>query len=459
MTGRRFFVSTVKAKSLGFITSWRTTNTSTGSSLSNQIKLPLVNTGSYVFNVDWGDTTTDYITAWNQTEVTHTYGSSGDYIVTITGTCTAWSFNNTGDRLKIMSVVSWGNTGFSNLVNGFYGCANLSSISGNFVYYGTSLSQIFRNCSLTSIPSGLLDNCTAVTSLLFAFDNNSITSIPYGLLDNCTAATNFAQVFRQNPITSIPSGLFDNNTVVTSFAQAFNLCPITSIPTGLFDNCTSVTNFDQTFRQTAITSIPTGLFDNCTSVTNFFATFFQAPITSIPTGLFDNNTSVTSFAQTFHECPITSIPSGLFDNCTAVTNFNGTFRQTAITSIPTGLFDNCTSVTNFFATFQGTPITSIPTDLFDNCPSVISFAQTFSNCVNLPVSVSFLVSGMTMNSCTTTNQMFSGCTSITGNGADLIAKPKAAGYTVGTGALTGSYRTFYLCTSLIDYATIPADYK
>jgi hypothetical protein len=66
---------------------------------------------------------------------------------------------------------------------------------------------------------------------------------------------------------------------------------------------------------------------------------------------------------------------------------------------------------------------------------------------------------MTMTAVTTTNQMFSGCNNLTGNGQDLIDKPKAAGYTVGTGSGTGSYRTFFNCTSLTDFATISANYK
>jgi len=66
---------------------------------------------------------------------------------------------------------------------------------------------------------------------------------------------------------------------------------------------------------------------------------------------------------------------------------------------------------------------------------------------------------MDMSRVTTTNQMFSGCTNLTGNGQSLIDKPKAAGYTVGTASNTGSYRTFFNCTSLTDFATISVNYK
>jgi hypothetical protein len=54
-----------------FVSRWDTTLD--GSSGTNQISLPLQSSGTYDFNVYWGDETSDYITVWNQPEVTHTY--------------------------------------------------------------------------------------------------------------------------------------------------------------------------------------------------------------------------------------------------------------------------------------------------------------------------------------------------------------------------------------------------
>ena len=56
-----------------FISTWKTDNTSSGSSTATQVKLPLISTGSYNFVVEWGDSTTSTITAYNQAAVTHTY--------------------------------------------------------------------------------------------------------------------------------------------------------------------------------------------------------------------------------------------------------------------------------------------------------------------------------------------------------------------------------------------------
>jgi len=122
-----------KIGSKPFISTWRTTNTSTGSSASTQVKLPLVATGSYSFTVRWGDSTSNLITVYNQAEVTHTYAVAGDYTIQITGTLIGWEFNNTGDRLKLLTITQWGALKFLTIdtalqtTNGcFYGCLNLA---------------------------------------------------------------------------------------------------------------------------------------------------------------------------------------------------------------------------------------------------------------------------------------------------------------------------------------------
>jgi hypothetical protein len=62
----------------------------------------------------------------------------------------------------------------------------------------TSFDSTFNNCkSLTSIPDGLFDNCTAVRSFSSAFNScTGLTSIPDGLFDNCTAVRSFSSAFR-----------------------------------------------------------------------------------------------------------------------------------------------------------------------------------------------------------------------------------------------------------------------
>ena len=64
-----------------FVSQWNTGLTSTGSSTSQQVKLPLESSGTYDFTVDCGDGVNNTITSWNQAEVTHTNTSEGVYTI------------------------------------------------------------------------------------------------------------------------------------------------------------------------------------------------------------------------------------------------------------------------------------------------------------------------------------------------------------------------------------------
>lgn len=163
-----------------FISIWRTSNTSAGSSASNQIKLPLLAVGTYNFMVDWGDGTSDTITAWNQVQTTHTYAISGDYTIKITGFCTGWQFNNTGDRLKILSVSHWGKFNPGNVVAHFYGCANLTLDSVNDVLDLSNVKTFlnsFKGCSsLSSIARINEWNTSAITTMASCFNSSAFNS-------------------------------------------------------------------------------------------------------------------------------------------------------------------------------------------------------------------------------------------------------------------------------------------
>ncbi len=117
----------------GFITEWRT------STPSESITLPLNigNGSSFNCTVYWGDGGQSSITAYDDLDRTHSYAVAGDYEVEIIGTCEGWSFNNAGDKLKIIDIISWGDLctfdGFKYLENGFYGCSNLISLASGSI--------------------------------------------------------------------------------------------------------------------------------------------------------------------------------------------------------------------------------------------------------------------------------------------------------------------------------------
>ncbi len=98
-----------------FITTWDTWCTDKDSSNAYQVRLPLHSSGTYDFAVDWGDDTSDHITAFDQAETLHTYERKGEYDITIRGTIEGfgfiyeyWEENNYRDNIKLVDVKNWG---------------------------------------------------------------------------------------------------------------------------------------------------------------------------------------------------------------------------------------------------------------------------------------------------------------------------------------------------------------
>jgi len=191
-----------------FVSTWDTTKTASGSSASTQVKLPLQNIeGVYNFTVNWGDGNSNVITVWNQAETTHTYSSSGIYTITINGICKGFRFVGTGDRLKILSVQSWGGLNLGNSGSYFTGCTNLNLISVSDVLdlTGTlSLIAIFDSCSSLIAVNKMNEwNTSAVTNMSYMFNlatsfNQNIGSWNTANVTNMEAMFRAASVFNQN---------------------------------------------------------------------------------------------------------------------------------------------------------------------------------------------------------------------------------------------------------------------
>ena len=156
---------TVSANPESFISVWDTTKTSSGSSDSHHIELPLEPTGIYSFTIDWGDNFKDTITSYSGT-VDHYYFSTGVYFINITGVLIGWRFNNGGDRLKICEIRQWGSLRLGNSGSYFYGCTNLQIMASDKLNLTgtTSLYQAFRGC-------------TNLGSLVNFLDTSSVTNM------------------------------------------------------------------------------------------------------------------------------------------------------------------------------------------------------------------------------------------------------------------------------------------
>ncbi|MHA1355055.1 MAG: BspA family leucine-rich repeat surface protein [Candidatus Heimdallarchaeota archaeon] len=159
-----------------FNTTWDTIKTSTGSTNEFQISLPLVTDGMYNFIVSWGDRTIDTITSWNQPEVTHTYAIQGVYNVRISGLVSGWRFNNGGDHLKLIKILSWGDLHLGNYDSFFYGCSNLMITTDDLLNLtgATSFDNMFRDCQALEQVGRINEwNISKITTMHSMFYNTN----------------------------------------------------------------------------------------------------------------------------------------------------------------------------------------------------------------------------------------------------------------------------------------------
>lgn len=257
MSAIQFFKGTVKQKSNPFVSVWRTDNVSSGSSANNQIKLPLDPSGSYSFTVDWGDGSTSYVSSHTDPGVTHTYSVAGTYTVSMKGKVNGWTFQASGDRLKILEIRNWGplkissnyapNTGvFTNCVNlsipaddvpdllgiggvagMFYGCTGLSIKKPNdwIMHSITNTSSMFRSSGFNN----------AITNWVFLGPLNANSMFRGGAYNHPIAWTVGGSV---NALEMFWSGSFNSpisiiGGAITNSASMFRATPFNHPITGL----------------------------------------------------------------------------------------------------------------------------------------------------------------------------------------------------------------------------------
>lgn len=170
-----------------FVSTWKT-------NINNEtITLPLVEGYDYDFVVDWGDGSSSIITSYNDSDVTHSYLADDTYTITISGKLEAFSFNNSGDKDKLIHITDLGDMGWKDLSGAFYGASNLQTFTGGVTSNVTSMKNMFADCpSLTTINmtsldtsnvlsmSGMFKNLTGVDELeLSNFDTSNVQDMSF----------------------------------------------------------------------------------------------------------------------------------------------------------------------------------------------------------------------------------------------------------------------------------------
>lgn len=430
--------------------------------MKNKLVLPL--DGTVEATVDWGDGTTDNVTA---VRPEHTYAKAGEYYVTVTGKVT-----KLGNRLSIpvanqsaiVRVIQWGQLGLESLEEAFSGNKGLTQVAlpgeGAFAEV-TTVEDMFYNCtSLAAVPVGLLDQCAKLTTAEGMFSGcKELTVIPADLFGKCTKVTTVASAFANcKKVTEIPAGLLDALTEVEDLEKVFSGTSITAVPDGLFDKLTKATDMYGTFQNcTALRAVQADLFASQTEVTRINCLFDGcSSLETVPAGVLDPFTKIVNMNSLFSGCKaLGNLPAGLFDKV-------GSQSDPAVKGIDVAyLFEDCVKMTDFpslsklprisgaNAIWRGcTAMKTVPADYFPaDCGQAISTAYMFRDCSSLeslPAGLLDAFSGITtstemflnckslktlpegffdaMVGCTNIKNMFKGCTSLESLPAGLFDK-------------------------------------
>jgi hypothetical protein len=238
-----------------FTSLWETTTP------NETITLPT--TTNYVVN--WGDGTTT-----NNTN-SHQYTTAGQYTVKINGgNITDFSFNNTGDSLKIKQVLEWGKL---ELIPGsFYGCRNLEVSS--ILDIPKTLIDIrdsFRDCRVltwNNLINGLdlqnVGNIDRMFTNCFVFNQN-INNWDVSSLNTLIQVFNNCKIFNQ-PLNNWEVGNVTDFTNLFRGALVFNQ-DISSWDIGRAENLQNMFNNAQDFNQT----LDEWDFSNVTNMSGFMS--------------------------------------------------------------------------------------------------------------------------------------------------------------------------------------------
>lgn len=231
--------------------------------------IPCQDDGVFSASIDWGDDSVSAITAFNDSDLTHTYSEAGTHTIRISGDFPNIYFNNGGDAAKVRQVIQLGEVGWTTLEGAFYGCSGLTVfISGTCDTSGVSnFDNVLRGTSsLSSVTITTLDT-SAGTSWANSFRDSGLTSFNMAHVD-WSGVTSLDGTFRGSAdlVTILTSGVDTSN--VDNWNHTFRgLTSLALLDCTNFDT-SSGTTMANTFNGTANAELDPSGWD-VASVGNF----------------------------------------------------------------------------------------------------------------------------------------------------------------------------------------------
>ena len=199
--------------------------------------VPCVNTGTFNATVDYGDGTgSQTVTAYNDSNLTHSFATAGQHTITIDGTFPNVNFfNNAASRVLVNEVVDLGDVGW--LTFSFRECANLTEFNG-----GTA-----DTSSLFSMGAAFF-GCNSLTSLdLSGFDTSSVANMGHMLFGCSSLTTLDLSGFDTSSVTNMSLMFYSCNNLTTLDIKHFDVSNVTNGTNFLLNanNALTTTAYDE----------------------------------------------------------------------------------------------------------------------------------------------------------------------------------------------------------------------
>ena len=312
-----------------FISVWRIDNG------DPRVTLPYEIDGSYEGYIDWGDGT---ITSNSYGNREHSYTTgilppAGDYTIRIYGVVDGFSFNNEGDKLKLIDITQWGtNFSFGNNGGYFYGCSNLI-LSGdpgnpNFTIGSvetTNLSNMFRDCTSLDVGSTLnIWNVSNISDMSNMFMGSSFSGD--------------LRIWNMSSVINM-SGMFANTPFNSSFATQTSVdFSNVSDMSGMFSGATSYNQNIGNWNVLGVINM-SNMFAGATSFNQNIGSWDVSTVSDMP-GMFSG---ATSFNQGISGWTVSSVVdmSNMFNGATSFNQDIGGWTVSSVNNM-SGMFNSST---------------------------------------------------------------------------------------------------------------------
>ncbi len=339
--------------------------------------------GDVNVSIDWGDNTPVSV-ATTAGVVSHTYATSGQYEVRVSGTLTGFGqeidqnfFENPPVPLLgaeyLTAVTSFGDLGIESLSLAFFGSNNLIDVPAVLPATVTDLSGLFTS-ALSFNDDISAWNTANVTSMAFMFADL------IGLFSDSTDSTEPSSAFNQSLSSWVTSSVTDMRGMfygATSFDQSLSSWVTSSVTdmSGMFYGATS---FDQSLSSWVTSSVTDmgGMFGGATSFDQSLSSWDTSKVTFMDSMFygatsFDQSLSswdtskvtfmqwmfygATSFNQSLSSWDTSSVTDmgSMFRDATSFNQSLSSWNVSLVTSMENMLDNSALSTANYDATLDG----------------------------------------------------------------------------------------------------------